>query len=220
MITIRVSLSICCLIMSLFAFLLPERSAFSFNLDYKEYLNRYSMCKLNSLTPPPYNKYIYGIGSADESISHNSKGNMNAQSYLDLASLKERRSNSTVSGIQNMKMPGKAGMFVNDIDDCETYILANSLIKKINCENHCKTGKLNPLYEEDASVLSNNFIGLPSHNQNLIFSKVIGPQNNSLSMFSKINTKPGTNGDANSTNDKASSNQKKIQGVQQSSTKF
>lgn len=222
MITIRVSLSICCLIMSLFAFLLPERSAFSFNLDYKEYLNRYSMCKLNSLTPPPYNKYIYGIGSADESISHNSKGNTNAQSYLDLASLKEWRSNNAVSGIQNMKMPGKTGMFVSDLDDCETYILANSLIKKINCENHCKTGKLNPLYEEDASVLSNNFIGLPSsHNQNVIFSKVIAPQNNSLSMFSKINTKPSTTGsNASSINDKANSSQRKHQSVQQSSTKF
>ena len=42
---------------------------------------------------------------------------------------------------------------VDNDDECiEQSILANTLIKKINCENHCKTGKLNPLYEEDQVV--------------------------------------------------------------------
>jgi len=130
--------------------------------------------------------------------------------YIDVSLKEGERINCSGQLIpsSNLKISGKA-MYVNElsnVDDCETYILANSLIKKINCENHCKTGKLNPLYEEEAAS-SNQFIGLPSsQNQNVIFGKA-GHQtqsNNHLNIFSKLNAELTM----------------KLQSVQQSSTKF
>ena len=88
-----------------------------------------------------------GIGIVDFSTSN----------YIDINSLKEAERincNNQILPNSNLKISGKA-MYVSElshVDDCETYILANSLIKKINCENHCKTGKLNPLYEEENVV--------------------------------------------------------------------
>ena len=211
MLTIRVSLSVCCLIMSLFAFLLPERTAFSFNLDYMEYLSRYNLFKINSTTPPAHAKNMYDKGTAN---------------FRGLVSLQEERSSCMLTvNRPNVKKPGKS-MFVHElssVDECEAYILANSLIKKINCENHCKTGKLNPLYEEDVSVLSNNFIGLPSsHNQNVVFGKSFAPQNNSLSLLNKISSSGSQTDRANNTNAASTHNnsQKKFQSIQQTSTKF
>lgn len=213
--TIRISLSICCLIISIFAFLLPERSAFAFNLDYSEYLSRYHLFKINSLKCSPRKNIFPGlIIDRDDSSCRNTNGfgivDFSTSNYIEINSLKNEGKNGYVNGglmpNPNMKISGKAKYVneLNNVEDCETYILANSLIKKINCENHCKTGKLNPLYEEEAC--SNNFIGLPSsQNQNVIFSKVAHPhQSSSLSMFSKIDT----------------NNLQKLQNIQQSSTKF
>ena len=48
---IRIGLAIFCMLLCTFAFLLPERSAFSFNLDYLDYLNsrgRYFQCHFNN----------------------------------------------------------------------------------------------------------------------------------------------------------------------------
>jgi len=205
------------LIISIFAFLLPERSAFSFNLDYSEYLNRYNLFKINSLKSSPHNNLFKGLATDEPGASACMKNNgigivdFSTSNYIDINSLKEAERincNNQILPNSNLKISGKA-MYVSElshVDDCETYILANSLIKKINCENHCKTGKLNPLYEEEAAS-SNQFIGLPSsQNQNVVFSKAVHPlqQNNSLDMFSKLNAELTA----------------KLQNVQQSSTKF
>jgi hypothetical protein len=156
------------------------------------------------------------IGKKEIKIDAKSRSDadLSSANYLDIISLRDEKStsyktyNSNNSNF-NTKYLNKS-LYPSElsyVDDCETYILANTLIKKINSENHCKNGKLNPLYEEDSSTgISNNFVGIASsQNPNIIFSKVTAPAApNSLSIFNKINTK----------------NQKIVQFIQQSSTKF
>ena len=159
--TIRITLSILCMCLCMCAVVLPEKSLYSFNLDYLEYLNRNSLFRINSLVSSARKKMFELRGSnaanLNEPCSVTSRDEFN---YLDMISLK-------TGGSDPSAKPKFNG------DECETRILANSLIKKINSENHCKTGKLNPLYEEEAANSSHNFNGSNSPPSNVLFNKTI-----------------------------------------------
>ena len=195
--TIRIILSLCCLVFCLFAFLLPEHTAFSFNLDFSEYLNNYHLFKISSRATLESKSMFDSELSTNPCKNASSIGGVNNH-YLDLMSMDEERNNFNSSSTT-----GKTIDELNNFDDRETYLIANSLIKKINCENHCKKGKLNPLYEEDSSNMSNNLTETTiSQNKNVIFDKVIMKMN-SQSMVRKMNA-----------------NKNSLQNIQQSSTKF
>lgn len=184
---IRIGLAIFCMLLCTFAFLLPERSAFSFNLDYLDYLNsRRRMAvvrrsaspsqsiepdKKNNLSSPSYPIEYVSVDSGggvfiedvfNEALSGQLTRKNNFYNYVDdvqapLATTGTR----FFTSLSNFPNPSPSSLVVLDSalagadllagspEECETKILANTLIKKINCENHCKTGKLNPLYEEE-----------------------------------------------------------------------
>jgi hypothetical protein len=180
---IKIGLAVFCALICIFALLLPEKSAFAFNLDYLEYLNRNQQFILNSSSSTA-RKNTCRIGSLNvmgrlnfatcgldtsncaDSIETDSVGANKKDGYLNT-------SITTMANSIIQNTPSNKILEYKAYDDNETSLLANSLIKKINCENHCKTGKLNPLYEEEQITISsssfnvnNNAICINNNNQN------------------------------------------------------
>ena len=254
---IRIGLAIFCMLLCTFAFLLPERSAFSFNLDYLDYLNsrgRYFQCHFNNnnnntgnnnqksneedevdeeeneyepstmnknnLSCPPYPiDYLNGAAPVcllNETIStsthrpvarrssyynHNETAATGTRFFTSLSNFPSPTtvvSAATVVPPNLIVLDSSAANRLELLDEeCQTKMLTNNLIKKINCENHCKTGKLNPLYEEDnhnhnlnqlISTISNG----PSYNLNYTqveFASPINRNNSTVVYFNESSTK-------------------------------
>ena len=219
---VKIGLSIFCVLLCICALILPERSAFAFNLDYLEYLNRNhsfvlsrlssnavkkNTCKINDINA--YDEMNESPSASSNNFSENNNNieeddenrqkniNMNPQAKNDnINNNNNNMSNYQQQLLQNQQLQQqqqlsptrffKIGtsntktLVVNEtkikLDENESILLANTLIKKINCENHCKTGKLNPLYEEEP--IMNN---LTSSSSNMSNVKMI--HSNNLSSF-------------------------------------
>lgn len=147
-----------------------------------EYLNNYHLFKISSLATLESKTIFEDEFSSNPSKNTADIGKGINKHYLDLISMNEKRNTFCCSNSTEKTM-GEL-----NLDDRETYLLANSLIKKINCENHCKKGKLNPLYEEDSLNMPNNLTRTQNtlkNNKAIISDKVM--KMNSQSMFRKIN---------------------------------
>jgi hypothetical protein len=175
---LKIGLSIFCLLLCICALLLPERSAFSFNLDYIEFLNRNHQFFINS-TACMARKSTFRVKGEKTNIEENLNETESSRCVTKTSCIPSTTSQTKTSNLSPIKTTThilqaaskKTCMLVSDgktIDDCETSILANTVIKKINSENHCKTGKLNPLYEEDthANSSSPNQTNLPNNQNN------------------------------------------------------
>jgi hypothetical protein len=215
---VKIGLSIFCILLCICALILPERSAFAFNLDYLEYLNRNHSFVLNRLSANAVKKNtckINDINAYDEmnespSASSNNfnENNVNTEedddnhqktvnsNKLSGNNINYNNNNNNINNDNNYQQhlqhqqqqklsPSKffkigtsntKTMVINEtkikLDENESILLANTLIKKINCENHCKTGKLNPLYEEEPIIntSSSNISNLKIVNSNNLTS--------------------------------------------------
>ncbi len=127
-------LAIFCILMCACAFLLPERSKFFLNIDYLEYLSRNHKFSINS-SPKTQSCFLNGCiinGLNDLENQFEKNITVEEKKYIYLSQPRKKLINQTTMLIQN--------------EDCESSILANNLIKKINSENHSKNGKLNPIF--------------------------------------------------------------------------
>ena len=173
--SLKIGLAIFCIILCLCAILLPERSAFSFNLDYLEYLNRNHQFVLNSSTLKA-KKNTCPVNESAKCVAND----LNKITPVEKTNFEEKPSkfgppiNSSIPNA-NIKVINQ-GIVVSDnknINEADCSMVANTVIKKINCENHCKTGKLNPLYEEE---LVNATSSSSSFNHNAANSNKTTPQ--------------------------------------------
>lgn len=192
---IKIGLAVFSIIMCICALLLPEKSAFAFNLDYLEFLNRNHQFIINSSASTARKNTCRVVNEtvspsmSQENVNRGAGGKNEEPTFAndDESIIEEEKMHSvTASGMvctptltaTTMSLKNScqtAQLFFNqnttmrndnDDDECEQSILANTLIKKINCENHCKTGKLNPLYEEEQVVSTASLSILQSQHVN------------------------------------------------------
>lgn len=201
--SLKIGLAIFCIILCLCAILLPERSAFSFNLDYLEYLNRNHQFVLNSSTLKA-KKNTCPVNESAKCVAND----LNKITPVENTNFEEKPSkfappiNSSIPNA-NIKVINQ-GIIVSDnknINEADCSMVANTVIKKINCENHCKTGKLNPLYEEE---FVNATSSSSSFNHNAANSNKTTPQT-PRAVLANNNFRIGI---------------EKMQPIQESSTKF
>jgi hypothetical protein len=245
---VKIGLSIFCVLLCICALILPERSAFAFNLDYLEYLNRNhsfvlkrlssnaakkNTCKINDVNA--YDEMNESPSASSNNFSENNanmEDNQNHQNNLQsnndvqsnnivkisnyqqqLQQQQQQKQQQQLSPSRFFKIGASNTMVINEtkikLDENESILLANTLIKKINCENHCKTGKLNPLYEEEPTM--NN---LTSSSSNMSNSKIVQPNN--LSSFMNATPPPPIRKLKNNNN----YNCENVLIVRESSTKF
>lgn len=198
---IRIGLAVFCILLCICAFLLPERSAFSFNLDYLEYINKNH--QFLSGTNDLSNKKTYtmvecmGIGNVLEEIMDEADKHHHHHHHHHV----ENRYVTACNYPSGTLIDPNIGIdLLKSVEDCESKMLANTLIKKINCENHCKNGKLNPLYEEDHQQATNQ----PPFSISTIDNQ------NTLTSVTTLNLTPP----------KSSNNLQKIFNSNETSTKF
>lgn len=123
----KIFLGVACSLISILPFFLPEQTSFSFNLSHYEPSRKTCSNSFGTSTPKS-NQFILNI------------------SEMKPNEIILEKSNNYLSYDENL---------VNEDIDLEESIFANDLIEKINSENISKSGKLNPLYEEDFIYMKN-----------------------------------------------------------------
>lgn len=198
MAVLKIGLSIFCILLSMCSFLLPEQSDFSFNVDYLDFFNSDRQSAIINLKTNTRLAYLAcgvensseDLGSESDGYNSNNKrssrytpsvsGSFSSQSVMIKENCGQQEQQQQILEVSNLIIA----------NDCETKLMANDLIKKINCENHCKKGKLNPLYEEDQSVVASSTIILGLNSTDTSTSNSSNDLNNKIINLSNVKLKP------------------------------
>lgn len=126
---VKIVLSVACSLISILPFFLPEQTSFSFNLSHYE--------------PPRVTK-----------TCSNTFGTSTPKSNQFILNISEMKPNDIILEQGNNYLSYDESLAYEDFD-LEESIFVKDLIEKINLENASKSGKLNPLYEEDFLFIKN-----------------------------------------------------------------
>ncbi|RNA30767.1 organic cation transporter [Brachionus plicatilis] len=126
---VKMFLGVMCTLLCILPFLLPEQTSYSFNL---------SDCET----------------SKDTKTCSNSLCTNTLKSNQLILNISEIKSNDIIVEQTNNYLSYDDSLTNEEIDP-EESIFAKDIIEKINSENISKSGKLNPLYEEDSVYVKN-----------------------------------------------------------------
>jgi hypothetical protein len=157
---LKIGLAIFCVLLCTCALVLPERTV-SFSSFSLEDLDESLLKHLFTLQSSSSTSCLTSNKPADSSLPKTGSESTHKLFVADQNRAKTTSEDSTplhsqrgVEGSSSSDSLTNLTYSKTNERSTESTLLANTLIKKINCENHCRTGKLNPLYEEDLVATS------------------------------------------------------------------